>query len=81
MVKGQEKVFLPKPNGDVYEGDFIDGAKSGKGVETLDNGMTYKGSFVDGFRQGQGILTWSNGDKYEGDLIKVKLLLNIYLER
>ena len=48
MVKGQEKVFLPGQMV-MYRSDFIDGEKSGKGVETLDNGMTYKGSFVDVF--------------------------------
>lgn len=41
------------PNGDRYEGDWVNGVRQGEGVLEKKNGMKYKGDFVqdkiDGF--------------------------------
>ena len=45
-------------NGQKYEGDWRDGKKLGKGVETLfDGGRKYDGEWKDGKRHGRGVMT------------------------
>jgi hypothetical protein len=39
-------------DGYVYQGEFVNGKKSGQGEETLITGDKYAGEFVDGLRQG-----------------------------
>ena len=56
-------------NGDVYEGNFLDGDFDGHGKLTFYNGDVYEGDFVDGERTGQGVLTRLNGDVYEGNFL------------
>lgn len=72
-------------NGGSYEGDFINGKKTGKGFEIWPNGDTYKGDYVDGKKSGKGIFKFTCTDDfldknesenekatYEGDWIKDK---------
>ncbi len=64
-------------SGTRYEGDFVDGVQSGKGILTWGEktkwaGHRYEGDFIDGKRTGKGIYTWANGDRYEGDFIDGK---------
>lgn len=54
-------------NGDVYEGDLVDGKRAGQGKYTFANGDEYVGSFLENEMHGHGILTYANGDSYEGD--------------
>ena len=44
-------------NGDIYEGDLVDGELTGKGKYTFANGDTYVGSFNKGRRTGEGKFT------------------------
>ena len=60
---------ITEDNGDIYEGDFIDGQMTGKGKLTWSNGDIYEGDFIDGQMTGKGKFTWSNGDICEGDFI------------
>ncbi|MYH15809.1 MAG: hypothetical protein F4149_11610 [Gammaproteobacteria bacterium] len=53
-------------NGDVYEGDLVDGLRTGQGTYTWVDGRTYTGAFVADRRHGEGVLTWKNGNRYEG---------------
>eukprot|EP01065_Artemidia_motanka_P028067 TRINITY_DN33289_c0_g1_i1.p1 TRINITY_DN33289_c0_g1~~TRINITY_DN33289_c0_g1_i1.p1 ORF type:complete len:421 (+),score=118.30 TRINITY_DN33289_c0_g1_i1:542-1804(+) len=53
-------------NGDVYEGDWVDGKKTGKGVMKYVGGDVYEGDFVEGRRDGTGRYTFGGGDVYEG---------------
>jgi len=39
-----------------YEGDFVDGKRTGKGTFTWANGNKYEGDFVDGKFHGKGTL-------------------------
>ncbi|GAB2230311.1 hypothetical protein Droror1_Dr00014572 [Drosera rotundifolia] len=54
-------------NGDVYEGEFVNGKCSGSGVYCyyLSSGR-YEGDWVDGKYDGYGIETWSKGSRYKG---------------
>ena len=42
------------PNGNTYEGDFVDGKRTGKGIFKFAIGDTYEGDFVEGNRTGRG---------------------------
>jgi len=59
-------------NGDVYEGDRVDGKETGKGKCTWADGSVYEGDFVDDKRAGKGKYTYSNGSVYEGDFVDDK---------
>ncbi|KAF4665684.1 hypothetical protein FOL46_003514 [Perkinsus olseni] len=52
------------PNGDVYEGHFKDGMKSGDGVYTHKSGNTYEGSYEEGKKHGMGKYTMVEGGSY-----------------
>ena len=45
-------------NGDIYEGDYKNGERTGEGVFTFANGDVYKGSFLKGEQSGQGTFIW-----------------------
>ena len=59
-----------------YEGDWVDGNRTGKGVWTWGTGewegSRYEGDWVLGKRTGKGVLTWPSGDRYEGDFVNGK---------
>ena len=55
-----------------YQGDFVNGKKSGKGKYTFANGDIYDGEWVEDKMSGQGIYTFANGDKYEGEFVDNK---------
>jgi hypothetical protein len=52
------------PNGEVYEGEFRQGKRHGRGTYTWSDGRTYNGEFCDGIIQGHGRYTVGNGDVY-----------------
>lgn len=52
--------------GDVYEGEFVDGKFNGQGVYTWADGGRYEGQWANGVRQGQGTRFYANGEKYVG---------------
>ena len=56
-------------NGDVYEGQFLNGFLNGLGVALYKQGNKYEGEFKDGKRNGAGKYTAINGDVYEGQHI------------
>ena len=59
-------------DGSVYEGEFVDGKRNGKGKYTYADGTVYEGDFIDGNFNGKGKYTFANGDVYEGDFIDDK---------
>eukprot|EP01041_Mallomonas_annulata_P003568 gene3568-7095_t len=54
-------------NGDIYEGEWMDGYKHGKGRYTYANGDIYDGDWKKGLMHGQGLYIYSSGDIYQGE--------------
>lgn len=54
-------------NGDVYEGEWVDGMREGKGCMKYNNGDMYDGEWKTDMREGQGEYTWKDGRKYIGE--------------
>ena len=52
-----------------YEGDFINGERTGRGTFYWNDGSRYEGDFLKGKRHGYGNYYWNNGNRYEGDFI------------
>ncbi|MGA2548942.1 MAG: energy transducer TonB [Burkholderiaceae bacterium] len=59
-------------SGNRYEGDWIEGKRTGSGVFTRPNGDRYEGQFLDGKWSGKGIMTSTIGGRYEGDWVENK---------
>jgi hypothetical protein len=76
IIKETDTEKYPSANGDVYDGDFINGFRSGKGKFYWANGNIYEGDFIDNKRNGKGKFTWVNGDVYEGNFIDGKITGN-----
>lgn len=70
---GKFKGILPHGNGkytwsdgSVYEGDWIDGKMTGKGILIWPSGAKYEGEFSGNYLHGHGTFTKSNGCVYTG---------------
>uniref|UniRef100_A0A7S2S1K0 Uncharacterized protein n=1 Tax=Rhizochromulina marina TaxID=1034831 RepID=A0A7S2S1K0_9STRA len=48
------------PNGDTYEGEFVDGIREGKGTLQYANGNNYSGAFKDNKFHGFGVYAWAD---------------------
>ena len=58
----QGKGVQVSPNGDRYEGNFINNLRDGYGVYTFARaGDKYEGSFKEGRLHGEGIMTYAGG--------------------
>ena len=56
------------PDGERYEGPFVDGWRHGEGTLALANGDLYVGSFVRGAIDGAGTYVWAEGEHYAGEI-------------
>lgn len=54
-------------NGDVFDGDFHRGERTGRGIMKFGNGDSYEGEFLNGLSHGTGTYVWRNGEVYVGD--------------
>ena len=54
-------------NGDIYEGEFLEELKDGKGVMKYKGGNKYDGDWKKDKKEGKGIFIYKSGSKYEGD--------------
>ena len=57
---------LVDAQGDLYEGEFVDGVLNGRGRAVHRTGAVYEGNFREGVFSGQGVLRMPNGDEYRG---------------
>jgi hypothetical protein len=55
-------------NGDVYDGEMVDGKRHGKGRMAWANGQSYDGDWRDDVAVGEGALGFANGDRYQGQV-------------
>lgn len=60
------------PNGDSYEGNWLNGLKHGQGKMKYANGDVYEGEYQKGYKQGEGTFTYANNDSYTGQFQKGK---------
>ena len=51
----------------VYEGEWENDVKHGKGLEICPNGNVFVGYYMNGKPEGVGVFTWQNGEVYEGE--------------
>ena len=55
------------PNGDVFDGNYSNGVKSGKGTYSYKNGDKYIGNFVKDKKEGMGEFFFADGRYYHGE--------------
>lgn len=67
--KGKWRSSRNLQNCNVYEGDYDNDRKHGKGVFTWASGNIYKGDYVEDERQGNGQMLWTDGSMYEGEWV------------
>ena len=70
VVKG--KVF-DRSNRLIFEGEYKNGLRDGKGVYNYQGGEKYEGMFAKGLKDGKGVFTWNNGLKWDGNFKKDNL--------
>jgi len=56
-------------NGDVYEGELVEGLRSGQGTYLWAEGNKYEGEFAADRLHGKGTYTWVDGRTYTGDFV------------
>ncbi len=62
-----------KENGNIYNGEFLQGRMHGEGTFTYDNGDEYKGDFIKDLRHGNGSFNRKNNYKYKGEFFEDKM--------
>lgn len=67
MERQMERAFTPGSNGDIYDGEWKQGVKSGNGMWKGINNESYIGEWKDSKCEGYGVHVWANGDRYEGE--------------
>ncbi len=58
--------------GGSFEGNFLEGKRTGSGIYRYKSGNVYEGNFIAGKRTGKGKFSWVNGATYVGDFIEGK---------
>lgn len=66
-IKGEYGKLFDKAGNIIYEGEYKNGIKNGKGVYYYEDGKKYDGEFVDDKREGKGTFCWEDGTKWEGN--------------
>lgn len=68
---GQGKLVLP--SGNVYKGDFVNGAMHGLGIMVYVKGGKYEGEWAQDEKNGKGKLIFPTGGTYEGEFVDGKM--------
>ena len=56
-------------SGAVYEGEWLNDKRDGKGILIQMDGSRFEGDFSDDMCHGKGTLNYANGDSYSGDWV------------
>lgn len=68
---GKGRATLPHTDGsglvDVYEGEYLNGARHGEGTYTFGSGARYVGEYRENLKHGQGTFYYVDGSVYEGE--------------
>ena len=67
LLNGHGK--LTKKNGDIFEGDFINGKIDGQVIIHYANGTRFKGTYKNGMRNGKAIEETKEGIRFEGTYV------------
>ena len=59
-------------DGSIYEGEYQDDLRHGKGRFLWANGESYEGDYLKDERTGKGVYNWPDGSFYEGDFLAGK---------
>ena len=51
----------------MYEGQWKNDRRDGKGSYTWPDGNKYVGEYADGKQEGRGVVTWADGTKFDGE--------------
>ncbi len=70
-INGKGKIVYT--DGNIYEGDFVNGKKEGQGTFTVKNGQVYVGQFANEKYSGKGKMTFPDGESYDGDWVDEKM--------
>jgi hypothetical protein len=55
------------PNGNLYDGDYVDGKNCGEGKFTFSEGDAYEGDWKDNMHHGEGKYIYGRGGIYDGE--------------
>lgn len=58
---------VPLRSRSMYEGEFREGLRHGKGIYVLPDGSVYEGGWANGSMNGRGVFRWTDGSVYDGD--------------
>ena len=64
---GKGALYRSYDNFLLYDGDWRDGERHGRGTSYLADGSYYEGEYKDGKAHGQGVFYHANGNRYEGE--------------
>ena len=62
------QVHFKWANGDVFDGQMLEGKRNGKGRMVWASGQTYDGDWRDDVAVGEGAMAFVNGDRYQGQV-------------
>lgn len=65
--RGTSRCIAEPYVGQIYNGEWLDGKRSGLGVHTLPCGSRYEGSYLNDKKHGNGVYEWFDGDTYNGE--------------
>eukprot|EP00747_Dinoflagellata_sp_TGD_P218303 gnl/TRDRNA2_/TRDRNA2_90581_c0_seq1.p1 gnl/TRDRNA2_/TRDRNA2_90581_c0~~gnl/TRDRNA2_/TRDRNA2_90581_c0_seq1.p1 ORF type:complete len:326 (-),score=37.82 gnl/TRDRNA2_/TRDRNA2_90581_c0_seq1:40-1017(-) len=69
--EGDERISgrLMFPDGETYEGNYVNNKPGGSGQMNFPDGRLYEGQFQDGSPSGEGVMTWTSGQTYKGNFM------------
>lgn len=67
------------PNGDIYNGDWYGGERTGVGFMQYHNGDVYQGRWLADARHGKGRYNWASGEEFLGEFNENHMVQGIFV--